>query len=310
MRRHALPAMEDFDGAPRGANFDVFADARARDAVEAVLEGDVVVDVDLGLLPLAALEAVCRQGAHCGPIDALNGGPSAARQPLEGTSVELLELLGDGSIELGEIEECAMTKPRQNPALSDEQADLDLRLVLRFARSRRDDGDAVVPRHLQVRRIDLRVVSVGSADRAPKLIRNEDLRHASEVLEPANGRLDEVGCALSFGGLDERVVARAEHHHEELDGTDLSGSAVDELRRLAGVVDERLLAGVMCLSHRQRELRPPLGVQVAELAVLVGSPLIAGSARGLLVLETEELERDAGASQLAVNPLEVDRNAR
>src|ERR1700753_3454388 len=99
MGRDADIAVQDLDSAGGDAYLDALADQRVRDAVEAVLEGDVVVDVDLGLLPLAALEAVCRQGAHCGPIDALECGASAALQPLEGTSVELLELLGDGAVE-------------------------------------------------------------------------------------------------------------------------------------------------------------------------------------------------------------------
>jgi hypothetical protein len=68
-------------------------------------------------------------------------------------------------------------------------------------------------------------------------------------------------------------------------------------------------AGVVCLAHRERELRLPLGVEVAELAVLIRSALVSCCRRRFLILEAQELERDARATKLSMNPLEVDRNA-
>lgn len=43
------------------------------------------------------------------------------------------------------------------------------------------------------------------------------------------------------------VVASPEHGHENLGLTDLAGSLVDDVNRLASIVDEHLLAGAVAL---------------------------------------------------------------
>src|SRR4030081_2119383 len=61
MRSHALALMEKLDRGGHGADLDHFMDQVVRDAVEVAIEGDVVVDVDSGLEPLAQIEPVERQ---------------------------------------------------------------------------------------------------------------------------------------------------------------------------------------------------------------------------------------------------------
>jgi hypothetical protein len=102
--------------------------------------------------------------------------------------------------------------------------------------------------HLEVRRIDLRIVAIGASNGGAKLIGHRDLGDASEVFEAANGRVDEVACTLRERRFRVRVVAGPKHHHEELDGHDLARLSVDQARLLARVVDEDLVAGAMvCL---------------------------------------------------------------
>src|SRR5690606_36275113 len=123
------------------------------------------------------------------------------------------------------------------------------------------------------------------------------------------GGIDEISCALGHRRLRVRVVARAEHHHEQLHVDDVTRVAVDDVRLLAREVDERLLAGAMRLSHRERELRLPPCVEIAKLAVLIRELRAAAEPRCFLVLNAQSLQRDTSAAQLAVYPLEVDRDA-
>lgn len=57
--------------------------------------------------------------------------PTAAIELREGAAVEVLEQLGDRLVELLEREEGPVSQAREDPALSDLHADLDLRLVTR-----------------------------------------------------------------------------------------------------------------------------------------------------------------------------------
>jgi len=129
-------------------------------------------------------------------------------------------------------------------------------------------------------------------------------------LDCATFRVDEVAEPLRHRRLDVRVVARAEHHHEQLDLGDLARVSIHDLRLLAGVVHKRLLAGAVRLSHRRREFVSKARVEVAELAVLVRPRHSRRLGERLLVLEPETLERDAVSTQLAMDPDEIDWCAR
>jgi hypothetical protein len=70
--------MKDLDDAHGRADLDGLSDERVRHAVEPVVEGDAVVDVDLGVPPLRELVAVCRQRPHRRPIDRLEDRAAAS----------------------------------------------------------------------------------------------------------------------------------------------------------------------------------------------------------------------------------------
>ena len=60
-----------------------------------------------------------------------------------------------------------MPQPRQDPAPDDLNADFDLGLVARLVGARRNDGGAVMPRHVGVGPVDHRLVEAGLGDRRP-----------------------------------------------------------------------------------------------------------------------------------------------
>src|SRR6266542_552901 len=186
VRRDAFAAVKDLDGAARCADVHRGADELARRAVMSVVEGHVVVNVDLRFLPMAQLVAPCRKSLHGRAVDALEGRTTATVEFLEGARVQLFEKLGDRLVQRCKAEELAVAQSGEDPPLRDEHAGLDLRFVSRLGRARRDDRRLVMLAELEVRRIDLRVVAVGARDGAAELIGNQHLRNGAEVLEAAD----------------------------------------------------------------------------------------------------------------------------
>src|SRR5260221_4620493 len=166
VRRDAFAAVKDLDRAARRADVHRGADELARCAVVSVVEGHVVIDVDLRLLPMAQLVAPRRKSLHGRPVDAFEGRTTATIEFLEGARVELFEKLGDRLVQRGKAEELAVAESGEDPSLRDEHAGLDLCLVSRLGRTRRDDRRLVMLTELEVRRVDLRVVPVGARDGA------------------------------------------------------------------------------------------------------------------------------------------------
>lgn len=115
-------------------------------------------------------------------------------------------------------------------------------------------------RHLEIRWVDVGLVSVGAPNRASQLIGYDTLRHAAKVLEASNRRADEVGKLLRERGLCKRVVARAHRHHEELHLSDFASLAVGQTQLLPRVVDEGALPCNVHLSHRRLSVTAPCAI--------------------------------------------------
>jgi len=84
------------------------------------IELDVVVDVHLGGLAAADLEARRRQGLERRGVELHEGACPAAGEHLEGALIEVNKELGDRAVELEEAEESAVAQAGQNPALDDQ----------------------------------------------------------------------------------------------------------------------------------------------------------------------------------------------
>ena len=77
---------------------------------------------------------------------------------------------------------------------------------------------------------------------------------------------------------------------------------------LARVVDEEFLAGAVGLPHRDVDPPAVSGVPLAELAVAIGSTPAKIVDVRVAVLDPQQLQRHAVASEFAMHPLEVDRH--
>jgi hypothetical protein len=107
-------------------------------------------------------------------------------------------------------------------------------------------------------------------------------------------RTDPVGQALCPGCLGVGVVGCTEHRDEYLRGAHLASALVDDLDRLAGIVDEHLLTGTVGLTHHPIKLANPAAVVVAEPAV--GEALRVGGE----VLLPQQRQGHTGLAQLLV----------
>src|SRR3954452_13598170 len=106
---------------------------------------------------------------------------------------------------------------------------------------------------------------------------------------------DPIGERLRPGRLGVGVARRAHRRDEHLGRAHLAAPAVDDPDRLAGIVDEQAFARRMRLPHRRRQ--PPLPGTVELAPAAVGIAIRLGGA----VLLPEQHERDAGATQLAMD---------
>ena len=158
-----------------------------------------------------------------------------------------------------------MTKHRQDPALRHLHCRLHLRFVFRLEHPSRDHNRTVMRRQLFVRPVDPWLVTVHQIHAALQVVRNPDLRTATEVirhplmgLRPRFQRL--VQCRFDVG-----VTARAQRPDEQLHFDELSHFRIDDVRLLpaARKIDECLLACSMPLTHRRVQLLLPLTVQLA-----------------------------------------------
>ena len=135
--------------------------------------------------------------------------------------------------------------------------------------------------------------------RGLELVGNDGTWHAAEERDRARVARDPVRELLRVRRFRVRVARRAEHRDEQLHPDDFAGECVDDVRLLARVVDERLVAGDVRLPHREALLAEPLAVPLAERRVAVPVRVL------LEVLDVQELQRDARTAQLDVQVRQV-----
>ena len=80
---------------------------------------------------------------------------------------------------------------------------------------------------------------------------------------------DPVGQRLAPARLGVGVARRAEHRDEQVGFVQLARHRIDDRHRVAGPVDEQLVAGQMRLAHDRRQALPPFDVDIAEARVAV-----------------------------------------
>jgi hypothetical protein len=134
-------------------------------------------------------------------------------------------------------------------------------------------------RHPGVGAVDLRVVERRLVDARLEIVGDDEPGAALEKREHVDMRADPILQSLCPAHLGVGVVRGAEHGDEELCRANLAGPSVDNRHRLAGIVDEHLVAGHVMLAHRRRQPVLKIAVELAKATVTVA----AGMRRAVLL---------------------------
>ena len=292
--------VEDLHGLGRDPNVDLAAAQRVGDAVERVLDLDVVVDVDPRLAPLGVLVALGRKRLERWPVEILEPAAAAPIGLLERPLVQRGQQRPDGVAEFAEREELMVAQRRHDPALDVLDCGFRLGLVPGRPGPRRQHRGSVVGGQFLIRRVQVRLVAAGLVDRCLLVVRDHEFGHPAPELEHPNVGHRPVRQRPAPGHVHEGVVRRAEDTDEDHGALHLAGLPVHDLELRARVVHERLLARPVHLPHDHVDPSPPRPVALAEPAV----PVAVRVDRE--VLQPQQLQRDAlVALKLPVNLLPV-----
>ena len=129
-------------------------------------------------------------------------------------------------------------------------------------------------------------IATGTGDSGLQVVRDQQLRHATEEVQHALVQADPVGQRLGPGGLGIGVAGGPEHPDKDLGLPYLTGVAIDDGHGRATVVDEGLLAGPVALAHAALLAISPFAAVVTELRVAIGPLTVAGD-----ILGPQQLQR-------------------
>jgi len=149
--------------------------------------------------------------------------------------------------------------------------------------------------HLPIGGVHLGVVAASLAYPGGKVVGDEKFADSRKISEHPDVGGGPVGQRLGPGGFGEGEIAGPEHTNEDLGLADLAGLRIHHRHRLAGVVHEDLLSGLMLLAQNRIDTGLPLTEEIAEPAVLVAIAI------SFLVLEPQQVKRDAFAAEFGVN---------
>jgi hypothetical protein len=107
------------------------------------------------------------------------------------------------------------------------------------------------------------------------MIADNQLRHAAEEGERIDMSADPIGQPLGPARLGKGVVRGPQNRDAHVSCADLPSQPVDHRHRVAGEVDEQLLAGHVGLPHRRRDALAPLAIELAEPAVALAVGMLA-----------------------------------
>src|SRR5262249_32947669 len=169
---------ENLDGACGEAHLDFGAGEAVGNAVVVIVDVDMIVDADARRAPSGEHVRPDRQGLDRRPIEFFQELPARHAEPADRSLlVEPPQQVADRDIELGEAMEHTIAQTTEEPALDDQHAGFDLRLVARAPWSCRQHGSAVMGCHLGISPVDLRLVETRLDDSDLGVVWNDEAWH-------------------------------------------------------------------------------------------------------------------------------------
>ena len=165
----------------------------------------------------------------------------AVRPLLHPCLVVGLHHLPDCPVEFLQGEEGAVTEPGIDPPVHKADMVLDKRLLRGLARLARDRHEVVMVAHVLQDAVDFRLIAVRLYDRCLQVVRHQDLRDPSQMLQTHLQGMQEVLSALALHA-DGITVVRVRHARDEgLDMVDLPRVLIDIIHPVTAEVDIQLL---------------------------------------------------------------------
>ena len=156
------------------------------------LDIDVIIDAD----PASAIRRTRKArpaGPEHRPVELFEQlAPRHAEPPYRPLVIELDQELPDGVVQFHEAVEAPVPQAPENPTLHDRHARLDLRLVARAARPRRQDRGVVMRRHLGIGAVDRRLVEARLDDRSLRVVGDNQPGNPADRLERSGVGADPI----------------------------------------------------------------------------------------------------------------------
>ena len=199
---------------------------------------DMVVEADPTSFPLGVLVRAGWQRYERRSVELFVKGAPADAPAAHQAIVEIVEQRTNCRIEFGQREEAAVPQPRQYPTPDHLHPDLDFSFVTRLVGARRNDGGAVMPRHVGIGPIDRRLVKAGLDDPGLQIVADGLPGGAGEIGEGADMRGDPIRQLLAPHRLGVGEARGTQDGDKNLHRDDLAGEAVDDLGGPAGEVNK------------------------------------------------------------------------
>ena len=162
-----------------------------------------------------------------------------------------------------------MTELGHDPAFDDLYRYFCFGFVLGFIWTCRHDDTLVMGSQLLIAGVDVRLITMGFADRTFQVIRHHELRYTAEELKGLHMRIEPVSLLLAPAGAGKGIVRRTEYRNKDLCLAELSCVRIDDGHRRAAVIHKQLFTGAMNLPHAALLAPQPNLVAMTELGITV-----------------------------------------
>ena len=152
--------------------------------------------------------------------------------------------------------------------------------------------------------IDAGLIARRFGDARLQVVRHQRQGHAADGREGVDMGADPIRQRLRPAGFRIGVIRRPEGGDKNASTMFFTGCRIDNADRVAGPVDEQLLAHQMRLPHRRRDLLFPVAIKIAITAVAVAISMVRP------VLLPEEQQRHAAPLQFALDFRPIDSGSR
>ena len=260
---NALAFEKEFNGGGGEFRVDSFIDEAAGDAVIMEIDFDVVVDVDLRLLPFGEFVGVVGKRSGGGAVEIVEKLAAGLLDFAEGTAIEGFKKMPDRGVHFGKRMKDAVAQDSEDPSFCDEDTVFDLGLVAGAARTGGKDSGAIMVGHVLVGGVEGGFIEAGFEDAAFEVVGNQEVGDGSEIREGAGVGADPVGEGLGQRGLDVGKGGGAPDGDEELGEGHFAGEGVSD-KESVGVIDEEFVTALVGLPHDKVAAGAPVVVSSTE----------------------------------------------